>query len=135
VAAEIEIVRSDIQSGGEVFCKGRMVGGDIVAGTNIMADVSGDDMGVTTLLEVKGIDKPAEAESSDEATEKDLKHPHLVNTIRVEEKVYQGTKFTVLGQRYEVKKLMEGPIVAMIDEQLRQIVFSHYDEKEEEAES
>ncbi|MCH7947515.1 MAG: DUF342 domain-containing protein [candidate division Zixibacteria bacterium] len=134
VASEVEIVRCKVKAGGEVYCGGRIVGGEIIAGTNITADIAGNDKNVLTLLEIRKTDKSDDSETEDSAespTSENQAKSEQTDCIRIEEQVYTGTKFTVLGQRHQVKKRMKGPIVALIDKKLKQFVISRYDEKEE----
>ncbi len=139
VASEVEIVRSRIQAGGEVYCGGRIAGGEIIAGRHIVANLAGNDKNVTTLLEIRKpeiSEEPEDSETSDESSQAETsqiqtKNPEQLDTIRIEETVFVGTKFTVLGQRHEVKTRIKGPVVALIDEKLKQFVLSRYDEKEE----
>ncbi len=134
VASEIEIVKCKVRAEGEVYCGGRIVGGEIIAGTNITADIAGNDKNVITLLEIRKSEKSDDSETEESAalsTQKIKVEPKQTDCIRIEEQVYTGTKFTVLGQRHQVKKRMKGPIVALIDEKLKQFVISRYDEKEE----
>ena len=136
VASEVKIMKSKIQAGGEVYCGGRIAGGEIIAGTNIVTNFAGNDKNVTTLLEIRKPELSEEPEASDEPSESETsetspKNPEQLDTIRIEETVFVGTMFTVLGQRHQVKKRMQGPIVALIDEKLKQFVISRYDEKEE----
>ena len=147
VASEVEIVRSRVRAGGEVYCGGRIAGGEIIAGTNIVAELAGNDKNVTTFLEIRKpeiseepevsetSEESSEAEVSEKSEEKPSIDPEQLDTIRIEETVFVGTKFTVLGQRHEVKNRMKGPVVALIDKELKQFVLSRYDEKEEEPES
>ena len=144
IASEVEIVRSRVQAGGEVYCGGRIAGGEIIAGTNIVAELAGNDKNVTTFLEIRKPEISAEPEVSDESSENETSNksgekppinPEQLDTIRIEETVFVGTKFTVLGQRHEVKTRIKGPVVALIDKKLRQFVLSRYDEKEDEPES
>ena len=141
VASEVEIVRCKIQAGGEVYCGGRIAGGEIIAGTNIVANLAGNDKNVTTLLEIRKPEISDEPEESDESGETEISDkspkkppidPEKLDTIRIEETVFFGTKFTVLGQRHEVKTRIKGPVVALVDKKLKQFVLSRYDEKEEE---
>ena len=135
VASEVEIVKSSILAGREVYCKGRIVGGEIIAGTNIIADIAGNDKNVITLLEIRKSEKSNDSESEEPealSTQKIKVEPEQTDSIRIEEQVYTGTIFTVLGHRHQVKKRMKGPIVAMIDKELKQFVISRYDEKEEQ---
>lgn len=134
VASEVEIVKSRILAGGEVYCRGRIVGGEIVAGTNIIADIAGNDKNVITLLEIRKSEKSDDSESEEPAalsTQKIKVEPEQIDCIRIEEQVYVGTKFTVLGQRHQVKTRMKGPIVVLIDDKAKQLVLSRYDEREE----
>ena len=138
VASEVEIVRCKVKAGGEVYCGGRIIGGEIIAGTNITAEIAGNDKNVLTLLEIRKTDKSDDSETEDSAespTSENQAKSEQTDSIRIEEQVYVGTKFTVLGQRHQVKTRMKGPIVAMIDKKLKQFVISRYDEKEEEPES
>ncbi len=134
VASEVEIVKSRILAGGEVYCRGRIVGGEIIAGTNIIADIAGNDKNVLTLLEIRKTDKSDDSETEDSAespTSENQAKSEQTDSIRIEEQVYVGTKFTVLGQRHQVKTRMKGPIVVLIDDKAKQLVLSHYDEREE----
>lgn len=140
VASEVEIVRSRVQAGGQVYCGGRIAGGEIIAGTNIVAELAGNDKNVTTFLEIRKpeiskepelSDESSETEDSEKSEEKPPINPEQLDTIRIEETVFVGTKFTVLGQRHEVKTRIKGPVVALIDKELKQFVLSRYDEKEE----
>ena len=135
VASEVEIVRCKVKAGGEVYCGGRIIGGEIIAGTNITAEIDGNDKNVLTLLEIRKTDKSDDSETEDSAespTSENQAKSEQTDSIRIEEQVYVGTKFTVLGQSHQVKTRMKGPIVAMIDKKLKQFVISRYDEKEEE---
>ncbi len=134
VASEVEIVKSKIQAGGEVYCRGRIVGGEIIAGTKITTDIAGNDKNVTTLLEIRKSeisDNSETEESADLSTQKIQVEPEQTDRIRIEEQVFVGIKFTVLGQCHEVKTRMKGPIVVLIDDKAKQLVLSHYDDQEE----
>ncbi len=140
VASEVEILKSKIQAGGKVYCGGRIAGGEIIAGTNIITELAGNDKNVTTLLEIRkpeiaevndGSEESDETESAENSEQEAQDNPEQTDSIRIEEEVYVGTKFTVLGHRHQVKKRLKGPVVALIDKELKQFVLSRYDEKEE----